>query len=127
MDQVLLVSSPDDVALEGVRLLIVGLTPEQSNIVSSALTSLETIPRVILYVWNEEEPIAWLTDKIYKSQTTIFNADSVDQTLVGYLAGRQSSYYFGTLKSLSQINNSVIFDVDTCQQVLINIFNKYKA
>ena len=58
MDQVLLVSSPDYVALEGVRLLIVGLTPEQSNIVSSALTSIETIPRVILYVWNEGEPIA---------------------------------------------------------------------
>lgn len=126
MDQMLLVSAPDDVALEGVRLLIVGLTPEQSNIVSTVLTTIETAPRVIVYVWNEHDSVDWLTDKIYKSQLILFNAEFENQTLVGYLAGKLNSYYFGSLKSINQINNSMIFDENQCRTILTNLFKKYE-
>ena len=122
----LLVSAPDDVALEGVRLLIVGLTPEQSNIVSTVLTTIETAPRVIVYVWNEHDSVDWLTDKIYKSQLILFNAEFENQTLVGYLAGKLNSYYFGSLKSINQINNSMIFDENQCRTILTNLFKKYE-
>lgn len=126
MDQMLLVSAPDDVALEGVRLLIVGLTPEQSNIVSTVLTTIETAPRVIVYVWNEHDSVDWLTDKIYKSQLILFNAEFENQTLVGYLAGKLNSHYFGSLKSINQINNSMIFDENQCRTILTNLFKKYE-
>ena len=126
MDQMLLVSAPDDVALEGVRLLIVGLTSEQSNIVSTALTTIETTPRVIVYVWNEHDSVDWLTDKIYKSQLILFNAEFENQTLVGYLAGKLNSHYFGSLKSINQINNSMIFDENQCRTILTNLFKKYE-
>jgi len=64
-------------------------------------------------------------DKIQKSQIIIFNADSINQTLIGYVAGKMNSYYFGTLKSLNQVNNSVIYDVDHCKTILTNIFDRY--
>lgn len=126
MNQMLLVSSPDDVALEGVRLLMVGLTPEQSNIVSTSLTTIETTPRVVVYVWNEHDSMDWLTDKIYKSQLIFFNAEFENQTLVGYLAGKLNSHYFGSLKSINQINNSAIFNEDQCRTSLTNLFKKYE-
>lgn len=124
-DKLLLVTAPDDIMLEGVRVLLVGLSEEQSSIVSQALLQIETMPCVIAYCWSKEEDVDWLIDKVYKSQIIIFNAEHENQTVVGYLAGKSNSYYFGNLRSLNQVNKSAIYDLDQCKQILTLLFEKY--
>lgn len=125
-DKIVLVSAPDDVAYEGVRLLFVDLDDQQSEIMSQSLLSLNNIPRVIAYTWKHGEDVDWVIDKSRKSDLIVFNAESYDQTLIGYFAGKLNAYYFGTLRSLSKVNSSVIFDVGQCSELFINTFDKYE-
>jgi hypothetical protein len=120
-DRILIVTSPDDVLQAGFRILTVDLTIEQENIVSSVVQNLETDQDVILYVWKIGSDMPWLLDKIYKSNAIVFNADSLDQTLIGFLAAQKKSSYFGDLRSIKEVNKSVIFDRGHCS----NYLNRY--
>jgi hypothetical protein len=124
-DRVILVTYPDDILDDGVRLLLVDLTEEQTSIVSRALTELETIPLVVVYSWKIGDDVNWLFDKTHKSRLIIFNADSDDTTLVGYFAGKSNSVYFGEIGQLKLVNRSVIFDVVQVKELLKNTFKKY--
>jgi hypothetical protein len=125
-DKVLIVTEPDDVLIDGVRILLVDLFPEQSQLVSKALTDIETIPDVVVYAWKVGDPIEWLFDKSRKSQLIIFNAESTDQTLVGYFAAKSISCYFGNLRSLNLVNRSVLYSIEQCREILIKKFNAYE-
>jgi hypothetical protein len=120
-----MVTAPDDTLVNGGRIAVIDLTVDQTALISTALTELDSISCIVTYVWSEQDDVSWALDKIQKSQIIIFNADSINQTLVGYIAGKMNSYYFGTLKSLNQVNNSVIYDVDQCKTILTNIFDRY--
>jgi hypothetical protein len=120
-----MVTAPDDTLINGGRITVIDLTAEQAALVSTALTELDSIPCIVTYIWSAQDDVSWALDKIQKSQIIIFNADSINQTLVGYVASKMNSYYFGTLKSLNQVNNSVIYDVDQCKTILTNIFDRY--
>ncbi len=124
-DKVILVTYPDDILDDGVRILLVDLSEEQNDIVSRALTEFETIPLVIVYPWKIGDNINWLFDKMHKSHLIIFNADSNDTTLVGYFAGKPNSFYFGELGQLKIVNRSAIFDVVQTKEVLKHTFRKY--
>ncbi len=124
-DKIILVSSPDDISYDGVRMLFVDLTQSQSEIMSQALLSLNNVPRIIAYTWQSGNDVDWVIDKSRKSNLIVFNADSFDQTLVGYFAGKTNAYYFGTLRSLSKVNSSVIFDVDQCSELFMDTIEKY--
>lgn len=121
-NQVIVVTSPDDVQNDGLRLLLVDLTPDQTQIISDALTQMIELPTVITYVWNSSENFDWMVGKKHKSDIIIFNADSDNDILVGYMAAQLNSYYFGILKLLGKVNNSAIY---TTEQ-LINILEKVK-
>ncbi len=124
-DKVILVTYPDDILDDGVRILLVDLTEEQNEVVSRALTEFETIPLVIVYPWKIGDNVNWLFDKMHKSHLIIFNADSNDTTLVGYFAGKPNSFYFGELGQLKIVNRSAIFDVVQTKEVLKYTFRKY--
>ena len=124
-DKLIMVTAPDDTLVNGGRIAVIDLTVDQTALISTALTELDSISCIVTYVWSEQDDVSWALDKIQKSQIIIFNADSTNQTLVGYIAGKMNSYYFGTLKSLNQVNNSVIYDVDQCKTILTNIFDRY--
>lgn len=124
-DKVVLVTFPDDILIDGVRILLVDLTRDQSDIVSQSLTELETIPSVIVYSWKIGDPLNWLFDKMHKSQLIMFNAASDDQQLVGYFAGKPNAVYFGDIRALKLVNNSAVFDAEQCKEVLTKIFEKY--
>jgi len=124
-DKLIMVTAPDDTLVNGGRIAVIDLTVDQTALISTALTELDSISCIVTYVWSEQDDVSWALDKIQKSQIIIFNADSINQTLVGYIAGKMNSYYFGTLKSLNQVNNSVIYDVDQCKTILTNIFDRY--
>jgi hypothetical protein len=124
-ERVLIVTDPDDTLEQAVRIAIVGLTPDQSLIISQALTELDIGSCIVSYKWDNGDTVNWLFDKLYKSDVIFFNAVYSDQTLVGYLAAQYNSYYFGTLRTLKEVNKSEIYSVDQCLNILENAVRKH--
>lgn len=124
-NKVIIVTPPDDIQVDGLRILLVDLTPDQTNIISQSLTRLETIPTTITYVWNTSNDISWLLDKKHKSFLIFFNADSENDAIIGYMAAQANSYYFGNLKSLSQVNQNAIYDTEQIFNLMENIIQQY--
>lgn len=118
MNKLILVTAPDDVSYDAVRILLVGLAEEQTDIVSSSLQRLEDIPNVVVYVWNQGDSTEWLFDKKQKSCLTIFNAEFDDGELVGYFSAQSNAHYFGNLKTLGVVNNRALYDIDQCHQLI---------
>ncbi len=124
-NKVILVTEPDDILQDGLRILLVNLTNEQTQIISDALTSFPSLPTIILYVWNTSET-SWLFDKKPKSNLIIFNAESANEIIIGYMAAQKNSAYFGNLKDLSNINPQGIYNIDDCKNLLLNAIEKYE-
>ena len=125
-NKVVLVTPPDDVATDALRISIVGLTDKQSNIVSEALTSLEYIPEIVLYVWDESNTIAWLIDKKHKSNLIIFNAEMENAEVAGYLSAQPNAHYFGNMRSLGITNKRAVFDLAQCEQLIKEKVTEYE-
>lgn len=129
MNQISLVTAPDDVLHDALRITLVQLNPEQTQAVSDVLTSLETIPPMVLYVWQMGNPISWLLDKKAKSNIIIFNgnipSDGATELIVGYIAAHSNSYYFGTLKDLSQANPRAIYSTEDLKELINLQIEKY--
>jgi len=125
-DKVIVVTHPDDVLEDGLRLLLVDLTQEQLQTVSNVLTQLDTALTVITYIWTPAITTDWLIDKKHKSQWIIYNAESNDQAIVGYLTAQRNSSYFGTPRSLKGVNKSTILSIDQCQNIIETAVGKYE-
>lgn len=121
-----LVTAPDDIIDDALRILLVGLDRLNSERVSTALTRLESAPHTIVYVWNRGEDKGWLFDKKQKSDIIIFDADNLSPELMGYMAAQPNSYFFGLLRDLESVNNRALFDVDSCYKLLGEVANTYE-
>jgi hypothetical protein len=117
-DRILLVTPPDDVNLDGLRILLVDLTQSQSNLVSIALKKISYNQIIIGYVWKNNDDVDWLLDKKHKSTLIIFNADSENEIITGYMAGQRNSYYFGKLRCLSEANDKTLYEADNILNIL---------
>ena len=125
-NKLILVTPPDDISTDGLRILLVGIQQERTNLISSALTQLPSIPNTVLYLWNTGNDIEWLLDKKRKSHLIIFDVDNLPGELVGYLAAQINSYYFGHIRELGIINNNSILDVNQCYELLENTITTYE-
>jgi hypothetical protein len=126
-DKILVITAPDDAPLDGVRILAVNLTQEQGHIVSNALLEFDNFNiNVINYVWKTGEDVSWLLDKKAKSDVIIFNADSDNNTVTGYLSAQSKSCYFGTLKDLHLANNRAIYSIEDVLTLLEIIVKKHE-
>jgi hypothetical protein len=126
MDNIIVVTPPDDIHHDGFRLLLVDLSPDQFQIVSDSLLNLKSLPNVVVYSWNSNDLDEWLLQKKKKSDLIIFNASSSCDRLIGYLAAQINTYYFGTLRSLATVNNRVLHNTDQCIDLLDNYITQYK-
>lgn len=117
-EQVVIVTDPDDFIADGFRFMTVDLTESQTNLVSEALLSMSKIGRIICYSYKSQDSIDWFLDKKTKCDFVIFNAESDNQLLIGYLAAHKHSFYLGTLKSLSKANKSAIYSVEDVVDLL---------
>jgi len=117
-DSVILVTDPDDVQVDGLRLLLVDLNVDQNQIVSDSLARSEGFGSIVSYIWRSGDSVDWLLDKKHKSDLIIFNADSENDIIIGYMAAQKYSYYFGTLKILSPANNRNIYNADDVTKIL---------
>jgi len=125
-EKVILVTPPDDYLQDGLRILLVDLNVAQSQLVSDALNTINEFSTIIAYIWKAENSVDWLIDKKQKSQLIIFNADSDNHIVVGYMAAQKNSHYFGTLKSLGNVNNSAIYTTDQCGQLITDAIKKHE-
>lgn len=116
-DKVLIVTPPDDIFDEGLRILLVDLKPGHTKIVSEALSKISNVPVTIVYMADTNN-IGWALDKKLKSSIIIFDADSENQALVGYLAAQRNSHYFGTLRGLERVNKSTLYSVEQIVNLL---------
>jgi len=126
-NQITLVTAPDEIYHNALRILLVDLTEEQTQAISSALMTYDTIPPVVVYVWKAGETVDWLIDKKLKSQLIVFNANSERQDISGFFAGVLNSFYFGSLKDLSVVNKRNIYSADDFKEILdkkIKVYNE---
>jgi len=123
--KVILVTDPDDVAYDGVRLLLVNLTADQTQLLSTALSKIHNLPMVVLYIWNNSSS-DWLFDKKHKSQHIIFNAEHENQLITGYMSAQRNSSYFGILKNLAKVNTKAIYSIDDCIKLLETVIGTYE-
>lgn len=112
IDSITIVSPPDDFLIDGKRILCYDLTHEQSFTFSTYLKENSFEESLIIYTCKAFEDIEWLLDKKHKSDIIIFNAESQDTYMIGYLSAQPNSFYFGNLKSLAKCNNREITDME---------------
>lgn len=128
-DRILVVTPPDDILLDGIRITHVDLTEEQSSIISTALIN-STLPHTIInYVWKMGNRVDWLLDKVAKSDLIIFNPNDSDpgkDIMIGWTAAQPQSYYFGTLKDLHLANDRVIYNSDDILILLEKISKQHE-
>jgi len=128
-DKILVVTAPDDSLIDGIRVLLVELSNDQSLVVSNALLTADTKYSIITYAWKIGDSIEWLLDKKSKSDIIIFNADAAAngaiELIIGYIAAQPNSYYFGNLKSLVLANDSAIYTADHILSLLERAKNYY--
>ncbi len=108
-ERVIIVTAPDDFLPDSYRFMTVDLNETQTQVISSALLNLNSDKNIVVYLYKSTDPINWFLDKKPKSDLIIFNADSQNDLLVGYLTAQRNSYYFGTLKTLGDANKSAIY------------------
>lgn len=125
-NKIVIITPPDDVQYDGVRILLVGLTTEQSKLISDALTKLESTSTVIVYLVNYSDDISWIMDKKHKSDLIIFNADGDNDVIIGYMSAQPNSHYLGTLKLLAGVNNSAIYSEEQVSQILEDTVKHYE-
>jgi hypothetical protein len=123
--KVILVTDPDDVPYDGVRLLLVNLTADQTQLLSTALSKIHNLPMVVLYIWNNSSS-DWLFDKKHKSQHIIFNAEHENELITGYMSAQRNSSYFGILKNLAKVNTKAIYSIDDCIKLLETVIGTYE-
>lgn len=129
-DRILLVTPPDDILLDSIRITHLQLTDEQSSMISTALMN-STLPHTIVnYVWKMGDRVDWLLDKIAKSDLVFFDADSPNngaiELILGWTAAQPQSYYFGRLRDLHLANDRAIYTSDDILILLEKISRNYE-
>ena len=125
-DKILVVTSPDDTLIQGIRVAHIDLTEEQSTIVSHALFMPIFPDAIINYVWKVGDPVNWLFDKINKCDLILVNADSSNELIVGWMSAQPNAYYFGNLKDLHLVNNQAIYSDADVLTLLEKISKHYE-
>lgn len=127
----IVVTPPDDTLLDGVRILLVDLSPEQTQIISDSLKELDYTGRAILYFWKMGNPVDWLLSMKPKADLIIFNADArangAIELIIGYMAAHSNSHYFGTLRDLNKVNDSIIYAKEDLKELLLTTLENYET
>jgi len=124
-EKITIVTSPDDIYTEGLRIFLYDLNEDQYSIFSQSVLGNDKVPSMIIYNADILTDIKWTLDKLLKSSLIFFNAESDNQQMIGYLCSKMNSYYFGKLRDLSIVNNSIIFDAVQLKEIIERRFEKY--
>ena len=127
VSKIVIVTDPDDVAINGFRMLLVDLNEDQLAIVSKCLEEVDNTISVVIYMWASGNSTEWLHDKKLKSNCVICNATSISQTVIVYLIASANTHYFGMLPALAHVNPNIIFGQEDCKAVIETEITKYNS
>lgn len=122
----IIITPPDDVLLDCIRILCIDLNQEQSQLVSSSITDTSYIGTIGIYLWNSSDPIEWLLDKKSKADVILFNAESTNEIIVGYMSAQKNAYYFGNLKLLASTSGKNIYGKYDLDKLIGELLEKYE-
>lgn len=121
-DKIIVATPPDDCYQDGIRILTVNLSHDQSNLVSQSLMEVDCMSMIVCYVWKIGDSVQWLLDKKSKADCIIFNAngalDGISELIIGYIAAQPKTFYFGNLRDLQEANRNVIYNKDDVISIL---------
>lgn len=120
-NKIILVTDPDDVLLDGTRILLVNLDTDQSSLLSNFFKEKNFSSNYIVYIARPGDAIDWILDKKIKSDYIIFNANHDCDIINGYLAAQKNSWYFGTLRDLYRVNNNVVYNHEDLGKIFNHI------
>ena len=121
IDSITLITPPDDNFQDATRILCVDLTEEQSKFVSDVLQDLDIDNRLVVYMWSSVQEVTWFLDKKNKSRVILFNANSNNQLIVGYLSAQTNGYYFGTLRQIEVASKKNIVSKEQLNNILCSL------
>jgi hypothetical protein len=117
-ERVIVVTPPDDILVDAKRILLFDPTVEQTQTISQCLSNIDLDTSVIFYIWRVGNDLDWLLDKSLKYDLMILNAETQEQSMLGYLFSKPNSYYVGNMRSLSRLKNNQINDTDHLNTIL---------
>ena len=120
-----LVTPPDDILVDGIRVLMYDLLPEHTQLISTVLYDMDEIQNTIIYICNGQDDTNWVLDKKAKCSIIVYNAESQNQTMVGYFTAQSNSYYFGNLLSLEQVNRNKIISKEQIKMIMEDQYKKH--
>lgn len=123
-NKITLVTPPDDILVDGVRILIYDLLPEHTQLISKVLYDMDELQNTIIYICNGQDNVNWILDKKAKCSIIIYNAESLNQTMVGYFTAQKDSYYFGNLASLGEVNKNKIVSKEQIEMIMEDQYRK---
>ena len=126
-NKIVLVTAPDDLLTDGVRLCLVNLNQDQLNMLTQVLSSLQTSVPVIAYIWNPKDPYDWFLDKKVKSDVILFNTQTHTQTLNGYLSAHTNCYYFGTLREVTHLYSKEITSTEQLSAIVSRAVDEFSV
>jgi hypothetical protein len=128
-EKILIVTPPDDILLQGIRILHIDLDDSQGSVVSDALMQTSLSNNIINYVWKMGNRVDWLLDKTPKCDLIFFNAggaaDPGRDLIMGWISAQPQSYYFGILKDLHLVNDRAIYSAEDVVTLLEKVAKKY--
>ena len=118
--KIFVITDPDDVEYDALRIVAVDLAPEQSHSLSEVLKTIQIDKDINLYVYSNSDDVAWLIDKSNKADYIFANPQSDDQQIVGYIASKRQSHFFGETKITKSLNKTPIL----CQEQITETLRK---
>ena len=104
-----LITAPDDLEFDAIRILAVCLSPDQSNTLSDVLKVLEVEKDINLYIYNHADDLYWLVDKAHKADIIFVNGALENQKVAGWLASKRQSCFFDDAPLHKALNNTIVY------------------
>ena len=116
--KIFVITDPDDVEYDALRIVAVDLAPKQSYSLSEVLKTIQIDKDINLYVYSNSDDVAWLIDKSNKADYIFANPQSDDQQIVGYIASKRQSHFFGETKITKALNKRSVLSQEHIVEIL---------
>ena len=116
--KIVLITAPDDVEYDALKIAAVDLAPEQSESLSQVVKNLDIDRDINLYVYNLWDDLKWIIDKSSKADIVFANAGSDNQQLLGFLASKRHTHLFGESALGKALNKEPVFSQQQLEHIL---------
>lgn len=116
--KIVLITAPDDVEYDALKIAAVDLAPEQSEALSQVVKLIDIDRDINLYVYNLWDDLKWIIDKASKADIVFANAGSDNQQLIGFLASKRHTHLFGESTLSKALNKEPVFSQEQIEHII---------